>query len=222
MTQDIQATLWRRPHKLALAGLLGLQLAIAYILGKTGVLANAEHSIFPPIAVAVVVPVAGFILAYVFSTRFRNFVLAHDIVFLTRLQQWRVVGSMFIALYFFDVLPALFAWPAGYGDLAVGIMAAIVVTRLERNPDYVFSKGFLAFHLFGLLDFIGALVTSGLASGAFPALVPNGVTSAPLDVWPLNLFPSLIVPGFIILQLSALLKLRELRAQQATPTALPA
>ena len=47
--------------------------------------------------------------------------------------------------------------------------------------------------------------------GGFPSLIADGVTSAPMDVWPLNLFPSFFVPIFIILHLSVLLKVRHLR-----------
>ena len=35
----------------------------------------------------------------------------------------------------------------------------------------------------------------GLVAGAFPGLISNGVTSAPLDVWPMNVFPSFIAPA---------------------------
>ena len=45
----------------------------------------------------------------------------------------------------------------------------------------------------------------------FPALIPGGVTSGAMDVWPLNLFPSFGVPFFIIVHATALLKIRDLR-----------
>ncbi len=65
-----------------------------------------------------------------------------------------------------------------------------------------------------LFDFGVAIATSGLSAGAFPHLIAGGVTSAALDVWPLNLFPSLIVPAFIILHLTVLLKVRQLRRSE--------
>jgi hypothetical protein len=58
-----------------------------------------------------------------------------------------------------------------------------------------------------------AIGTSGRASGAFPELIVNNITSAPMDVWPMNSFPSLVVPAFIIPQLTALLKVRALRRE---------
>jgi hypothetical protein len=77
------------------------------------------------------------------------------------------------------------------------------------------------FQYLGLLDFAVAIVTAALSAGAFASLTPNGITSAPMDVWPLNLFPSFIVPIFIILHLTVLLKMRALRQTQShssTPT----
>ncbi|MFB3150322.1 MAG: hypothetical protein ACE10M_07110, partial [Alphaproteobacteria bacterium] len=73
------------------------------------------------------------------------------------------------------------------------------------------------FHLLGLLDFAVAILMAGLSAGAFPDLIPNGVTSAPMDVWPLNVFPSFLVPAFIILHLTVLLKVRDLRRAAGEP-----
>ena len=79
------------------------------------------------------------------------------------------------------------------------------------DASFATSTAFARFHYLGLLDFAIAVVTAGVAAGSFPALIPGGVTSAPMDVWPLNLFPSFGVPIFIILHLSVLFKVRELR-----------
>ncbi len=137
--------------------------------------------------------------------------MAQDIRTLTMLQHWRVIGFVFLPLTYFAVLPGLFAWPAGLGDVAIGLAAAFVIARLDRDPAWATSAGLVRFHLLGLLDFAVAIATAGLTAGAFPSLIADGVTSAPLDVWPLNLFPSFIVPIFIILHLSVLLKVRHLR-----------
>jgi hypothetical protein len=127
------------------------------------------------------------------------------------LQHWRVLGFGFLTLYFYGVLPGLFAWPAGLGDVLVGLMAPFVVLRLRKDASFATSAAFTRFHYLGLLDFAVAVVTVGLAAGSFPALIPSGVTGAPMDVWPLNLFPSFGVPIFIILHLTVLFKVRELR-----------
>ena len=208
---------WTTRWSVGLVGLLFVWFAAAYLIGTEQLLVSGQHTLIPPIALTAALPVIAFLVAYGLSTRFRNFVLAQDVRILTALQHWRVIGFAFLPLYFFGVLPGLFAWPAGLGDIAIGIGAAFVVARINRDPNYVTSSGFLTFHLMGLLDFTVAIVTSGLASGVFPGLIEAGITSAPLDVWPLNLFPSFIVPIFIILQVSALLKARHLRRAARQP-----
>ena len=172
---------------------------------------NSAGMLLPPIAITAVIPVVGFLAAYNLIPRVRAFVLAQDIRTLTMLQLWRVVGFVFLPLYAFGVLPGLFAWPAGVGDVAVGLLAFLVVSKIGRDLNFATSPGFVGFHLLGLTDFVIAIATSALAAGAFPKLIPGGVTSAALDVWPLNIFPSFIVPAFIIAQLSVLLKIREAR-----------
>lgn len=79
----------------------------------------------------------------------------------------------------------------------------------------------IGFSLAGLLDFIVAAGTATLASGAFPALIPAGLTSGAMDVWPLSLFPSFIVPLFIILHLSVLFKFSHLRQSHLQATSIP-
>ncbi len=222
MNTHHQTPLWGSRNKAILAGLLLVQFAAAYVIGTEHFLTNDLQSLFPPIGLTAFAPVALFLTAYALSARFRGFVLAQDIRKLTMMQQWRVIGFAFLALYAFDALPAVFAWPAALGDVAIGITAWFIIMRLERDPEYARSPGFVRFHLLGLLDFVVAVITAGLAAGAIPALVANGVTSAPMDVWPLSIFPSFIVPAFIIMHLTVLLKVRDLqRAAEGMPTPVP-
>ena len=203
-----------------LAGLLLAWFAVAYVIGTEQLLVNEAGSFFAPIALTAFVPVAGFLAAYALSARFQGWVLSLDIRSLTMLMHWRVVGFVFLPLYFFGVLPGLFAWPAGVGDVAVGLAAPFIVARLSRDPAWETSAGLVRYQLLGLLDFVVAIVTSGLAAGGFSWLAANGVTSAALDIWPLNLFPSFIVPLFIIIHLSVLLKVRHLRRLAQHPAAM--
>ncbi len=211
MTTLNRAQNWNAPRSAAVGGLLLIWLAAAYAIGSGGLLANQQQSVLAPIALSAFGPVALFLLAYRMSARFRGLVLAQDLKTLTSLQHWRVIGFVFLPLYFFGVLPGLFAWPAGLGDLAIGLATPFIVARLARNPEFAASRGFLRFNLLGLFDFAVAITTAGLTAGAIPELAAGGPSSAALDLWPLNLFPSFIVPIFIILHLAVLLKIRHLR-----------
>ena len=208
---------WSTAQKAGLVAALAAQFAVAYAVGTGHLLTSDAQGFFAPIAVTVAAPVSLFLAAYALLPRFRAFVLAQDIRRLTMLQHWRVLGFVFLALYAFEILPGLFAWPAGIGDVAIGLAATFMVARIDRDPDYVLSSGFVRFNLLGLLDFATAIVTAGLTAGAFAGLTANGLTSAPMDVWPLNIFPSFIVPAFIILHLTVLLKVRALRRAATAP-----
>ena len=48
-------------------------------------------------------------------------------------------------------------------------------------------------------------------SGSIPSLISGTVTSGPMEIWPLNLFPSFGVPIFIILHLTVLFQVMKMR-----------
>jgi hypothetical protein len=211
---------WRTGRRVALAVVLLSWFGAAYYIGAARLLVNMQGEFMAPIAITAVVPVALFFTFYALLPKFRKAVLAQDIAVLTALQNWRVIGFAFLPLYAHGVLPGLFAWPAGLGDVAIGLAAAFMVVRLRRDPDFARSPGFVRFNLLGMLDFAVAIATARLSAGQFSGLIENGVTSAAMDVWPLNIFPSFFVPFFMILHLTVLLKIRQMRRE--SPTALRA
>lgn len=213
MTDQFTAAPWRKSTKFTIAALVAALALAAYYVGITGLATVDSTQPFRPIGITVIVPVALFFLAYRLSPRLRRFVLAQDLRTLTMLQHWRVLGFTFLILYAHDVLPAAFAWPAGFGDILVGFTAPFVVTRLARNPAFATSWRFIAFHVFGLLDFVVAAIAATLASGAYPSIFSGPLTSAAMEVWPLNLFPSFFVPLLIIAHVVVILKVRDLRRE---------
>jgi hypothetical protein len=213
MTNSTRTPTWTAGKKAALAVIVAVWFAAAAFIGGTHLLANTGASVIAPIAITVFVPVVAFLTLYLISSSFRSFVLAQDIETLTMLQHWRVIGFAFLPLYFYGALPGVFAFPAGLGDVALGLTAPLIVMRLRRDPEYATSSGLVRFQYLGLLDFVVAFATAGLTAGAYPGLIFGGVNSAAIDVWPLNMFPSFMVPIFIILHFTVLLKVRELRRQ---------
>ena len=211
MTTTPRDTPWTSKAIVITTALLLVQFAAAYIIGSGHLLTNDSQLLFPPIAITVTVPVVGFLVAYALSPGVRSFVLGQDIRVLTMMQLWRVIGFTFLTLYWFDVLPGLFALPAGFGDVAVGIAALFVASRIYRDESYVRSSAFVGFHIMGLIDFLVAIVAVGLTAGAFPSLISGDLTSSAMDVWPLNIFPSFGVPFFIILHLIVLFQVGEAR-----------
>ena len=222
MLTDQRPLHWTPAATASLLVLLLAQFTAAYLFGTGRIDLSGLVPFLPPVFLTIMAPVAVFLTVYLLSPRFRAFILHLDIRLLTMIQHWRVLGFAFLLLYFFGILPGLFAWPAGVGDVLVGVLAFFVLRRIDRDPEYITSSGFLWFQVLGLLDFAGAVVTSQLTSGVFPALIPGGVTSAAMEAWPLNIFPSFFVPFFIIVHLAAILKVRALRqTENLRPSASP-
>jgi hypothetical protein len=198
--ESFQIRLTARAKTLLAIG-LAAAFAVAAAIGTTGALTAEPGPVFRPVLLAIFIPVTALVLAYAALPRFRHWVLGLDLRMLTLFQAWRVIGFGFLPLYAYGVLPGLFAWPAGLGDLAVGLAAPFVAARLARDPGYAASRGYLWFHLAGLIDFVAA-ADAGL---------PN---SAPMEVWPLFLFPGFGVPLFIALHFAALAQIVQARRGQ--------
>ena len=191
-----------------------LWLAAASVIWIAGVTMFANAGGFemgpgePPIAIVitVAVPLVLFALAMLASPAARALALGLDPVLLTELQAWRVLGGLFLGLYAFGHLPGLFAWPAGVGDVAVGIAAPFIAWRLRTQPSFLTSARFRLFQYAGLADFVVAIVAGLAAREVIPGLV-GAVTTAPMGQLPLVLIPAIVVPAFIILHLIALMQI---------------
>jgi hypothetical protein len=119
----------------------------------------------------------------------------------------RVVGVTFLLVMAQGHLPAVFALPAGLGDIAAGLAAPSVAIRLAQGGRI----RAVWFNLFGILDLVVAL-TIGFLAGLGPWR-PLEVTPStePLSLLPLALVPTVAVPASLALHL---VSLRRLRAAQ--------
>jgi hypothetical protein len=118
---------------------------------------------------------------------------------------FRVVGVSFLIAMAQGDLPAVFALPAGLGDIAIGVSAPFVARRLARERDH---KGAMRFNVLGILDLVVAL-SIGFLAGLGP-LRPLDVTPStePLALLPLALIPTVAVPLTITLHIVSLRRLR--------------
>lgn len=185
----------------------GLWLAVALALSLSGGLETPAGA--PPLKIlaAAAVPIVVFVMWYRSSKAFRHWVLGLDLRLIVMLQGWRVVGGVFLVLLAFGLLPGLFAWPAGLGDVAVGVTAPFVALALLRRPAFATGRGFVAWNVLGIFDFVVAVATGTLASGMLPDLV-SGANTAAMSGWPLGTIPGFLVPLFVILHLAAILQAR--------------
>jgi len=183
-------------------------LALVALLGAREVFVAPRGT--PPLSllIAFTLPVAVFLMAYWIWPGFREFVLKADLRFLTGLQAWRFAGFAFLALLTYAILPGYFAWPAGLGDMAIGLSAPWILVALNRNRNFASSKTFLAWNVFGLLDLVVAVTIGAIG----PRLLANNqvgaVNTSVMAHLPLVLVPGYLVPMFIIFHLTALFQAR--------------
>jgi hypothetical protein len=124
---------------------------------------------------------------------------------LTAIQGWRIIGGMFLVLMSVGLLPGAFAWPAGIGDMTVGIYAPFVVYALVRRASG-WRGHVILLSILGLVDFAGAIGT-GVMAGNNPLGVLRGpVTTDIMQRLPLSIIPTFGVPAWILVHWISLLK----------------
>jgi len=192
--------------RLAVAIVLATWLVLVLSLGAAGVFVGPPRTPPLPIAVGVAAPLALFFAWLWLSPSFREFVLSADLRVIAGIQAWRWAGLDFLTLYAYGLLPAVFALPAGLGDMAIGVTAPWIVLSLVRDPSFAASRRYVIWNILGIVDFVVALSMGTLSSGAFPAITSfNGnVTAGPMAQLPLVLIPAFMVPFFTMLHLTAL------------------
>jgi hypothetical protein len=111
---------------------------------------------------------------------------------------FRVAGVAFLLTMALGHLPALFALPAGLGDIATGIAAPLVARRLAQGTG---RRGALWFNAFGMTDLVVALTLGGLTGFGLLNVTPS---SAPISELPLVLIPTVGVPLMLVLHITAM------------------
>ncbi len=186
-----------------IAAALTVWLALVGYLGATNQFIRPLGTPPIPILLGVATPILAFLAAYRLWPAFREFILAADPRLLIAFQSWRFVGFGFLALHAYGVLPGSFAWPAGLGDIAIGVTAPFVMLALHRRPEFAASRLFAAWNVLGILDLVVA-VGSGASAQAFATAAPGEVTTAPMALMPLVLIPAFFVPIFVMAHLAVL------------------
>jgi hypothetical protein len=162
----------------------------------------------PPIALGVfaAAPIAAFVACYLMSAAFRQFVSSLDLRRLAASQTLRVVGVVFVILYHLGALPGVFALPAGWGDIAIGITAPFMA-RAWKPP--LPKRLFVAWNFLGSLDLVTAMTLGVLASATPIGILSGDVSTKLMGQFPLSLIPTFLVPLFLIFHLISLIRVGE-------------
>lgn len=193
--------------RVVIAAVLAVWLAAVVVLGATGALASPPGKPPLPIAIGFAGPIVLFLLALRLSRPFRDFILSMDLRLITGIQAWRFAGLGFLALYTYNVLPGGFAFPAGLGDMAIGITAPFIAAALTRQPTFATSMGFRVWNYLGILDLVTA-IGDGALNAVHSTGAPGEITTGVMAQLPLALIPIYLVPLFFMLHVTSLLQSR--------------
>jgi hypothetical protein len=200
--------------RLAVTIVLTIWLLIVVSFGAAGAFVGPPGTPPLPIAIGVAAPLVLFFASLRLSQSFRQFVLSLDLRLIAGMQAWRWAGLGLLSLYAHKVLPAVFALPAGLGDMAIGVTAPWITLALVRQPSFAASGTFIRWNVLGILDLIIA-VSIGTVSAFLATGARGEISTAPMGTLPLLLIPAFLVPLFLMLHTAALMQSRQLIRSRA-------
>lgn len=178
-----------KPNTIFFAVILFYLAYLTYVFASCFGGAFAEPALPPRILVLSTIPLLGFLMLVVFNLPVTRTIL-HNIPLsnLVKVHIFRLMGSFFIILYFFDALPLVFAMIAGIGDLVTAITSIYVAKAIEKKKKYAFSLTYI-WNTFGLLDILATSATAFI-------LTKLAMETGALGVDILATFPFCFIPAF--------------------------
>jgi hypothetical protein len=177
----------------------------------SALLANADVYRFTPtkaplwLAVALIVPIVVALLSSRLHVVSRILEQSNALWRLTVPQLFRPVGVTFLIAMALGYLPAVFAIPAGLGDIAIGIEAMFVARNLRRG---IADRRTVWFNVLGLVDLVVAVAIGVTAAPGLARLLIVSPSTAAIALLPIVLIPTTIVPLVTALHILSLRKLR--------------
>lgn len=201
LEEDRSAAFW------GVAALLVGWFVVAFATSSAGFYAPATRGV-PTIQYGLSIPIVLGLLLFRAWPLIRRIVAVIPNSWLVGVQFYRALGVIFLTLYASGHLPGLFAFPAGIGDVLVGILAPFVANAYARSPEGA-KRRVRLWNWLGITDLTVA-VTIGFLTSPSPLQIaafdhPSGL----IAMFPLVLIPVFAVPLSILLHLASLQKLRQ-------------
>lgn len=201
MARGVRIVIAEAPARRGWTWGVALVLAILLLARSALALRSPDGALLGP-GVSLAFLVGGLLIGLLplaLSPTFRQIVRAIPPSWLIGVHAIRVGGFLFLALLDMRLLPASFALPAGYGDIAVGLLALALVYALARRAPYARALT-IGWNGLGLLDFAIALAMGFSVVGAFAGQVAAaGVAPGYLNY--VGIVPSFGVPIYILLHI---------------------
>jgi hypothetical protein len=184
------------------AAFLTLWAGIVSVLGLRGVFIPPDSESAPPVGIALAAILAGLALVLGISPTLRRLLTNQQ--HLIRLNVWRLMGIVFLVLMAYGQMPALWALPAGIGDIIVGATAFWVASRVHMANGI---QRAIIFNLFGLVDLVVAVGLGVMTSRGPLRVFQTTPTSELATRFPLVLVPTFLVPLAFMLHFVSLWQL---------------
>jgi hypothetical protein len=211
--------MWRAatsPRTALVAVIAGLGLAawllFTSIAAQRGFYLPPPTPAIPPVGVQLVLALVGMSLCLLVSPSLRG--LLTDQRNLIRLNVWRLVGGVFLGLMVAGQVPALWAVPAGVGDVLIGATAFWVAGGLAAPGG---KRRALIFNWLGLLDLVVAVGLGVTTSPGVGQLFHTSPTAELLSHFPMVLVPMFLVPLAVMVHVVSLWQLSGRPWERAAP-----
>jgi hypothetical protein len=180
-----------RSTAIVTVGGIALWYGIASVGGFNNAFVGKSTDLVAPIVFGLVPPLAIGLVALWLSAPLRR-VLSDGptAAAVIAVQGYRMVGGGFLLLMALGQLPAIFAIPAGVGDLLVGLTAGGVAARVAAGDRRVG----ITWNLLGVLDLAIALLIGLTAAPGVAHLILTEPTTAAVTLAPLVIVPAFLVP----------------------------
>lgn len=202
----------RRNTWLAVMTPYALWIAFAWGAAINGVLRPGASAV-PFLPLAILLPVIIGTPLLLLSKRMGRVLDAMPASWLVALQLYRIFGSWFLAAGLRGALPGVMAFPAGVGDVLIGLFAVPAAIAVATGTAQG-RRAAIIWNMFGLADFAVATTLGLITSpGRFQLIVPN---VSGIGAYPEVLTPAFVVPSSILLHALSLRQLcRRSRAEVA-------
>lgn len=189
----------------------GFLLVLGFYIPYLILVAIASHNGFfdkvmlpPKIVLTTTLPLAIFV-TIIYSTKIckkANAVL--ELEDLVKIHIFRLIGSTFIILFLYDLLPPVFALFAGIGDVLTAISSIFVAKAIGNKKNYARKLTYI-WNTFGLVDI---LITSAMAIIFTKISIDNNTQGVEfLAEFPFCFIPAFAPPTIIFLHLLVYRKL---------------
>jgi hypothetical protein len=205
----------RRATWLAIVVPVTLWATVAWTAAINGVF-RTGFSPLPLLPAAIFLPliVGGPLL--VLSKRVGQVLDAMPETWLIALQIYRILGVQWLAYWMRGLLPAIFALPAGTGDVLTGLFALPAAIAVAAGAARG-RKAAITWNIFGLADFAIAISLGMITSpGQFQLVVPS-VAGVGVDSFPNVLTPAFVVPSSVLLHVLSIRQLLRRGRTEAAP-----